>query len=336
MTDTPQLSPAQSGIMDEQDLRLTGWQEADEGAHAICANAEGEVVMIAPDGTILDPVVDPEIIHGEAEEITEGEAEDFKPPEIVLAVDSADPADVFRAMDRADEVAILDELEGRAVDTMIYSFDDKTDLTVVGVRETIRLMNERGYRIGVANQPPIVNTREQGDETYFEVMVYALDARNGVGYWGLALEPEYMKAGQGKKWDKFALTKALNKAQRNACKAHIPEEFRQAMIALYFKENRVKRLKPLGVTETMAELPAPVQGPDADRVRAEIAEVWKQLRELTRGTGYTKMAPGGYNNLLARTGSESVERLEDMKRHLEQLLEEEIERQRQAAEEAAK
>src|SRR5262245_46736671 len=55
----------------------------------------------------------------------------------------------FRRMELEDERQILDELAGRALDVMLYSFKsdgrDQIGFSWRGVRETVRTMNARGW-----------------------------------------------------------------------------------------------------------------------------------------------------------------------------------------------
>lgn len=287
---------------------------------------DGKMLEIAPDGEVRDLATDvrpvpvdlsPDVIDGEAEELPapdddEGSPDAYRPPEVALAVDTRDPSDVYRAMDRADEELILDELMGRAIDTMVYSFNQDgkllTDLTVSGVNETVRLMNERGgTQIGISNQTPIVDEFREGEKDYYRVLVFARDARfPESGRWGTAVEPKLMTLKSGKtKWDKFALTKALNKAQRNALRAFIPEDFRQHVIALYLGQGKVKELKPLGGGR-VAELPPALQDEKADQLRSEIHEAYKELQSINR----LRMPPARFNAFLTKAETDSHERME--------------------------
>lgn len=330
MPDAPQTTPAQEGVTDELEAQVIGWD--DDQVNLIVQKPGGETVQVTPEGEILPGVEEVEIVDA-SDPDAEGIPDDYKPPEEALAVDVVDPRDVYRAMDRNDEVMILDELMGRAIAAMVYSFESggklQTDLSVGGVNETVRLMNERGgTRLGISPQPPLVEKVEKDGETYYQVMVFALDSRTGAGRWGVATEPENMslKSG-GKKWDKFALTKALNKAQRNALRAHIPEEFRQKVIALALADGNVKKLKPLGAGTTAGgtplELQGPViEGPHADRVRAECDGVYKKLKE---GFGQLVLPPARYHLLFEEANHDSVERLEAFRDYVQNVLDEQIE-----------
>lgn len=268
----------------------------------------GEVVKV--DGDPKD-VVDPD---------------DFKPePQALVALD---PDDAFRAMDRADELQILDELQGRALEVMVYSFTQQgkrlTDLSYAGVREVVRTLNTRGYTaIRVGAQPPLVDEIVENDESYYRVMVYAEDSRTGSGQWGTAVEPKHIQKRNGERpWDKFALTKALNKAQRNAMKALLPLEFQQTVVAQYLGDaSKVRQIRVGSGAEKTAELPAPLDDAEAKGLLAQIHERYDELKGLNR----LAMVPAAFNDYLTRSAHDHV-RLRDMLAHVESLLEQEQEK----------
>lgn len=338
-------TPAQSGLLDEHEAKAL----SQTPAGIIAKKPDGAMIEITPEGEVNDvenderpsPVeLEPGVIEGFAEEIPAGaddggepNPEDFKPPEVSLAVDTRDSADVYRAMDRNDEVLILEELMGRAIKTMLYSFEQggtlMTDFTVGGVNETIRLMNERGgTQVGISNQQPVVDEFTENGEKFYRVLVFARDARfPESGRWGTAVEPAMMQKRNGDKaWDKFALTKALNKAQRNALRAFIPEDFRQTIIAMYLNKGSVQELKPLG-GGAVAELPPALDDEKAEAIKVEIHAAWKELNALNR----LKMPPARFNAFLTRAETDSHERLEAFRDQIKQLVAEEAEAQRAAA-----
>jgi hypothetical protein len=340
MTTSPDFdpTPAQSGLLDEHEAEPL----SQTPAGIVAKKPDGTMIEITPEGEVNDvenderpsPVeLEPGVIDGFATEIPveEGEPnpEDFKPPEVALAVDTRDSADVYRAMDRNDEVLILEELMGRAIKTMLYSFSQSgtlmTDFTVGGVNETIRLMNERGgTQVGISSQQPIVDEFTENNEKYYRVMVFARDGRHPEsGRWGTAVEPAMMEKKDGKKkWDKFALTKALNKAQRNALRAFIPEDFRQTIIAMYLDKGSVRELKPLG-GGAVAELPPALDDERAQALKAEIHDAYKALNALNR----LRMPPARFNGFLTRAETESHERLEAFRDQIKQLVDEETKAQ---------
>jgi hypothetical protein len=247
------------------------------------------------------------------------DADDFKPAgrELVVTPDR----DVYRVMDRADEIQILDELQGRALEAMVYSFSSGgqqiTDLTYAGVREVVRTLNRDRYtaiRISGIVPPKIEEFTEDG-ESYYRVMVYAEDIATGLGQWGTATEPKHI--GKSKpKWDKFALTKALNKAQRNAMKAVIPLEFQQTIVAQFLgDESKVRRIAAGPGAEALAELPPPLEDDLMKELQNNARERYRVLQELNR----LAMLPAAFNAYLTRTAHDH-QRTRDMVEHIEGLI----------------
>src|SRR5262245_26262504 len=274
----------------------------------------------------------------DAQQIEEGrppsgvaDADEFKPSSTDLEVYNLD--DLPRAMDRADEVMILDEIQGRALDKWVYSFESGgklvTELTVHGVNECIRVMNERGgTRVGISDQPPLIETVNEGEKRSYQALVYAVDHRTGVGHWGLAIEPAMMALKGGKeKPDKFAKTKALNKAERNALRKHLPAELTEHLIAQALGQGRVQRLQPAATTPAAEIEEKPVLDDEkAEALKTKIRALYADLKELNRMV----VPPGQYNTLLASAERDSHERLEELRDHIESALD----RERKKAEEA--
>lgn len=245
-------------------------------------------------------------------------ADDFKPTSADLVVHDRD--DIYRAFDRADEILILEELQGRMLETFVYSFslDGKrlTDLSYEGVNEAVRTMNREGAGIKISATPPVVDEITEDGERQIRVMVYAVDTTSDQGRWGTATEPVMMRKRNGEVvWDKFAFTKALNKAQRNALKTFIPAEMRQTLIATFLQdESRVRRLK--SVAEASAtELPEPAVGPEADEWREKNRAVYEQIREVS-----TVAIPPGTFNTHFTAADHSVERMQEFNRYLVEKL----------------
>jgi hypothetical protein len=349
------LTPAQAGLLDE--IGADALRPSSEGAIVAKVRDGGMLVEIPADAATTEDIASfdgPEVLEavppppevpadlkgeGEGGETIEGEAEeipvegsenpdDYMPPEQELGVDvrAADiGAEVARAMDRNDEVIILNELQERAIETMVYAFEQggdlMVDLSVAGVNEVVRLMNERGgTQVGISEQraPLVEEVKGADDKDYFRVLVFAKDARfPESGRWGTAMEPKFAARKKGPDvFDKFALAKALSKAQRNALKALIPEEWRQVIIAQSKGTDALQQLQPTGGGE-VAKLPPPIEGPKADAVKAEIHAAYKELRELNR----LKMPPARFNAYLTKAETESLERLELLRDTLLELAE---------------
>lgn len=266
--------------------------------------------------TATDP---PDTVDSTAEALTDVDA--YRP----LPVKVEHPDDIYLVLDRADEEQIIDELAGRQLDVFLYDFTSggkrHTDLSYAGVREAVRTLNARGHtRIRIANQPPLIEDVSEDGEQFHRVTVYAEDEATGGGQWGTAVEPKHMKLKNGKtKWDKFALTKALNKAQRNALKTQIPEVLRQMLIAQWLKdEKRVKQVRASSTgAEQLAELPPPLTDERAEAQKTKCRALYDELKEINR----LILPPGAFNTYLARA-EHSHDRLADFIEFLGQKIEE--------------
>ena len=143
-----------------------------------------------------------------AAEIDE-ETGEIKPPEGVEAAEIElpepgaivvqDANDVYRRMELEDERQIMEELQGRALETMLYSFqiDGKraTGFSWVGARESVRTLNARGYtriRMDSTVPPKIEEFENEEGERAYRVTVYALDEKSGGGNWGISAQPMKM------------------------------------------------------------------------------------------------------------------------------------------------
>ena len=146
----------------------------------------------------------------------------------------------FAIMERADEEQILAELMGNFLDEFVYEFEQQgkkvTGLSLAGVRETVRYMNKNGMaRISISDREPKV--REEDD--WIEVWVYAKDELNGSGAWGIKRQVKKYVSG---KTNEFAMEQALSKAQRNAQRALIPENYVKEMINKFKNQGKSKDL----------------------------------------------------------------------------------------------
>lgn len=226
-----------------------------------------------------DPVIDADAV------------EESKPlaKDLVVRGAAVDEQAIFRTMDRHDEAQILDELVGRQLAVMLYSFKQGgktlTDLSYAGVQEVVRTLNARGAtRIKVAAEPrPEFETVMEGDQSFIQCTAYAEDTLNGGGAWGTSEQAKNLSSGRR---DVFARNKALSKAQRNAEKVLIPEEFRQLLIARYLKDEvRVKEIREgLLSEEDLPQLPPPL---DDDEMRLKVEQARAAYVEIGRH------APGG-------------------------------------------
>lgn len=265
--------------------------------------------------------------------------------------DTTDRAEILAVLDRHDEALIVEELQRRSLQVMLYSFPldgkDVTDLSYLGVNEAVRVMNnEHAQRITVDRGSLTVESVEEdlgsGPEPCFVATVYAVNERTGYGQWATATQPKRLKLKDASKArharskdrhvyevaagektlyyvaDQFARQKAVNKAQRNALRVHIPEQVRQTMIAQFEGDaKRIKRIQVGAGAETLAELPPPLTDERAGELRDQARAVYDELREVNP----ILVTPASYHAYLARA-EHSHDRLQEFIDYLGQRLDE--------------
>lgn len=246
------------------------------------------------------------------------------PEQPTTAVVVRDRDQAVTVMDQYDAEQILDELQGRLLGTMLYKFPQGgqqiADLSYAGVLEIIRRLNAAGHQIRIAAEPgPELTEIVEEDETYYRAIVYALDERTGMGQFGLAKQAKHKTLRNGKKErDPFAETIALNKAQRNALRAFVPEEWRQTLIAQYTKDpQRVRTLQVEAGAGGGTELPPPLTSEEAEALREECRALYREICETPGGR--VKFTPGKFNALL-RQHEWDLKRLDEYRDHLAATL----------------
>jgi hypothetical protein len=296
--------------------------ESESERRELLTDLAGVVAEIAAQGAVEGAVaaVDPR------------EVEVSRPDGMALVVRQDVPEDVFRAMDALDEGQILDALQGRPSEVMVYSFRSggklQTGLSYAGVCECVREMNVSGFaRIRVSpDVKPVVEEYQEEDQqgalvTYFRVTVYAEDLKNGGGQYGMASQRKFQSfrdKARKPELDSFALTKALSKAQRNAMLPLVPVEFREVVIAQALKdEARVRQIRA-GEVGDLAELPPPLTDERAEAQRETCRELFRQLQKVNR----LAVLPAQHHVYLSRA-EHSHERLGEYIAYLEQKVSEE-------------
>lgn len=235
---------------------------------------------------------------------------DFEPTGRALVVsDPFDSLERLVVMDRHDEQLMMQELQGRVLDVMLYSFEQAgetlTDLSVQGVYECVRVMNATGkVRIHIAEESLRIETSTEdvgsGPEDCWIATVYATDPRTGFGQFGTFVQSKrtaltaskaaYRKqkrtrdgkahgvADDNTVANPFARQIALNKAQRNALRAMIPERIRQALIAQYLGDtDRVRVIEVGAGARNIADLPPKLTDDRAQALHDEIKRVYDLL-----------------------------------------------------------
>ena len=133
--------------------------------------------------------------------------------------------DTFLQFENRDESQIMHELQGGMLDEFIYSFKESgrtvTGLSWAGVKECARRMGG----IEVLDADIVESVKE------FRVIVRAKDTKTQAVMLGVSAQAKIIETKSGRRYeDKFALQKAVSKAQRNAIRCLIPEAFVKQMI----------------------------------------------------------------------------------------------------------
>ncbi len=154
------------------------------------------------------------------------------------------PEAVYIVLDRLDEKEMARELAGLVeygAQELIYSFpiDGKqvTGLSWPGAKALARWMATQGHPLDAVEKTIIC------DEGSWYADVKMVDKETGLGLWGTAKADILRKLRSGEeKVDRFARTIALNKAQRNAILAHVPDKMIAEFIQQAIKEGKIKRV----------------------------------------------------------------------------------------------
>ena len=146
----------------------------------------------------------------------------------------------FAIMERKDEEQILAELKGHYLEEFVYSFEHAgrrvIGLSWAGVKEC-------AYRMGGID---VVDCRVEDKGDYWLVLAKAVDRTTGSGRYGISTQPKKMKLKDGSEQeDLFSLPKALSKAQRNAIRGLIPEQYIKTFLDHYLQEKRIIEAKPI-------------------------------------------------------------------------------------------
>jgi hypothetical protein len=268
--------------------------------------------------------------------------------------DIGDRQEFVTVVDRHDEAMIVQELQRRTLKVMLYSFrqDGHTivDLSYLGVNEAVRVMNDsRKWEVTIDPGSLVVESVMEdlgdGEEPCWTATVYAVNRITSYGQYGTFTQPKRIHLSDARKIakrrekkeephdsvaDKFARQKAINKAQRNALRVHIPETMRQTIIAQYQGDpERIKRIEVGAGAEAMADLPPPLVDEKAEAQKAQARELFDSIREI----GPLILLPAVFHKYL-RDAEHSHERLEDFLGYLRDVLERAQKEQAKTTEEA--
>lgn len=242
----------------------------------------------------------------------------------LVSLDDA-PENVLAIVDRHDEALIVSEIQRRALKVMLYAFpvngSQVVDLSYLGVNEAVRLMNNgRKWRITIDRTSlqcdSVMEDLGNGPEPCWQATVYAVDELSGYGQFGTYTQPKRMKLTSADKIakrrreqpdsiddkdtiaDQFARQKAINKAQRNGLRIHIPEELRQTLVAQHKgNPDAVQRISIGAGANALADMPAPLTDERSKQQREIARGLYKQLQALT---GPQENPPGAFHAYLTR------------------------------------
>lgn len=253
------------------------------------------------------------------------------------------------AMDAHDSARFVERLVRQAQEQnlgkrWVYALPGTTTrgLTVDAVQDIVQQMNWSG-RCAIRVLPETLDVElieaDEGDgpEPFWVATVAAEDARTGLALIGTSMEPQKMKLkpataaakrkdgkmiGEDNRiFDRFSRAKAINKAQRNALEAHIPEVVKVTLIAMSAKRpDMVERIETEQEAK-VSELPPPLDTPEAREAIAELGRIYDGIRELGGGKGRILLPPGQFNAYLVQS-QHSMELLARMKAWLEQRRDE--------------
>jgi len=152
--------------------------------------------------------------------------------------------DAYTVLDRLDEKEIAQELAGLVeygAQDLVYSFpiDGKqvTGLSWPGAKALARWMAPQGHPLDA------VEKDISADEETWYADVKVVDKETGLGLWGTSKADKMRTLRSGEvKEDRFSRTIALNKAQRNAILAHVPDKMIAKFIQQAVEEGRIRRV----------------------------------------------------------------------------------------------
>ena len=242
----------------------------------------------------------------------EREEEHKKEKENLITINSpvAKDEQIVVASELADDEMIEQELAGEVLPHYVYKFKNRgrevTGLTVKGVNEVVRKLNrKRDSGVNIRLKPEYMRIERNvkyGSEEGVEVSVFAENLVDGNSAWGIKFEPYKIPTTGGKTINnKFAIEKALSKAERNAKKKLIPAQAATAMINQIIEGNpdRVKSLKPAKKSQKTYKANRASKTP-TDRLQEVVrsavnnATTKKKLDDLKEGVKKSKKFSGEF------------------------------------------
>lgn len=330
---------------DEQTLPQ---KEAEEAQHARDVEMPADDERPTAAELAEDDVVEAEVVEegaGPSPELAEA-VDDAVGSAALVVSDPLDRHEALVAMDANDVKALItdlaDQAQANAMRKWIYKLPDGTlGLSVHGVQDITQRMNWTG-KCAIKVLPETLTVKERradagnGPETFFVATIFAEDARTGAVQPGVSTEPEYQqlkpatankKREKGQKipednriFDVFAETKAVSKASRNAQAAFIPEEVEQAVLAMASQNPQLVERIQTEAEERAAELPPPLDTPEAKELEAQCAAIYAEIRDLGGGKGRVALPPGRYQGAMMHA-RHSIEAMQAAKLWLEERRE---------------
>lgn len=185
----------------------------------------------------------------------------------------------FLLMDASDEQQIMMQLRGEIVDELYYDVNGKKGLSIGGVNLMSQYIGDIFIEPGSSRV-----TYDPDTEEYFAEVI-AVNRAKRISSLGTATQEKYMTVydrderkqkipdGEGgfkthREYDKFARTKALSKAERNAKRKVIPEPLLVAYLDYFIQVKQGKKVpRPSGVSEK------PLGDSDPRRVKSDFKVV---------------------------------------------------------------
>ena len=167
-----------------------------------------------------------------------------------VVVDANTPQKLaIRAFDNKDEEQILQSMQGlEYFNELAYKFESKegeqVGISWAGAKDIAKTMVKQGAEITMG-EPNVILT------DYGWAVIVSATSKIGKGkmnFWGAFEQSRNMSTRSGSVLpDKFALPKAMSKAQRNALRAIIPETLIKRMLKIWLKQGRVGTVKEADV-----------------------------------------------------------------------------------------
>lgn len=163
----------------------------------------------------------------------------------------------FQIMDEADSQQIQDA-ETAVKQALVYEVRGKKQLSYMGVKWLVLKMSQKEQPIEVIDMPVIDLVKHEDENKSTWIWYATIKVRNrktGLSTVG-ASESPYLN--EKNVYDTFGRTKALSKAERNACRKQIPEVEINAMLNSISNED-VQKLNTPTQTTTSTDAPSEKQ-----------------------------------------------------------------------------